>query len=75
MAKKDLVRLLVQLFGDPNLHDRIRKNPHAELAKLGLSKRERELILSRDEKALRTYLGKEAARLTIVIQWMPTDEK
>lgn len=75
MAKKDVVRLLIQLFGDPALHDEIRKNPEVALAKLGLSKKERELLASRDENAIREYLGKESQKILIVGSWLPTDKK
>jgi hypothetical protein len=75
MARKDLVRLLIQLFGDPALHEEIRKNPEAALGKLGLSKKERELLASRDESAIREYLGKDSQKILIVASWLPTDKK
>jgi hypothetical protein len=75
MAKKDLVRLLIQLFGDPQLHERIRKDPEAALGKLGLTKKEIELFQSKDEKAIRDYVGREAGKMTIVTNWMPGDKK
>ena len=75
MAKKDLVRLLIQLFGDPQLHEQIRKDPEAALGKLGLTKKEIELFQSKDEKAIRDYVGREASKMTIVTNWMPGDKK
>jgi len=75
MAKKDLVRLMIQLFGDPQLHEQIRKDPAAALKKLGLTQKEIELFQSRDEKAIRAYVGREASKVTIVTNWMPGEKK
>lgn len=65
MAKKDLVRLLVNLFGDPRHLDKVKKDPAGALAAAGLSPAERELVLSRNDAKIRAYLGAEGAKANI----------
>jgi hypothetical protein len=66
MAKKDVVRLLVRLFGSPKLHGNYRKNPDQVLTAAGLSPKERALLKSGDEKAIRAYLGTESSKANVV---------
>ena len=65
MAKKDLVRLLVRLFGDPAHLDKVKKNPAKTLAAASLSPAERDLVLSRNDAKIRAYLGSEGAKANI----------
>jgi hypothetical protein len=65
MAKKDLVRLLVRLFGDPAHLDKVKKNPAKALAAAGLSPAERDLVMSRNDAKIRAYLGSEGAKANI----------
>jgi hypothetical protein len=65
MAKKDLVRLLVRLYGDPKLHERLKKDPAKVLGAAGLSAKEQALLRSADAGALREYLGAESAKSVI----------
>jgi len=66
MAKKDVVRLLVRLFGDPRLQEKLAKRPAAVLKSAKLSARERELLASGDEKAIRAYLGQDTVKANVV---------
>jgi len=66
MAKKDVVRLLVRLFGDPKLHGKYRAAPDKVLKAAGLNKKERTLLASGDEAAIRDYLGRAAAKTNVV---------
>jgi len=67
MAKKDVVRLLVRLFGDPKLADRLGKKKEADkaLKNARLSAKERALLASGDADAIRAYLGRESAKANI----------
>lgn len=66
MAKKHVVRLLVRLFGDPKLHGKLRDNPKKVLKAAGLSRKERELLATGDEAAIRDYLGQESVKANVV---------
>ncbi len=68
MAKRDVVRLLVRLYGDPKLLDRIHDEKRAEklMKAAKLSAHERALLASGDEKAIRAYLGQESPKANIV---------
>lgn len=66
MAKKDVVRLLVRLFGDPKLHGKYRAEPKKVLKAAGLNRKERELLVAGDEDAIREYLGRESAKTNVV---------
>jgi hypothetical protein len=66
MAKKHVVRLLVRLFGDPELQGKYRKNPDKLAKAAGLSRQERELLASGDEAAIRDYLGRAAGVTNVV---------
>jgi hypothetical protein len=66
MAKRDVVRLLVRLFGDPKLHGAYRQNPQKVLKAARLSAKERALLASGDEAAIRAYLGREAGVTNVV---------
>jgi hypothetical protein len=61
MAKKDLIRLFVRLYGDPRLREKLARDPEGTLKAAGLSKKERELVSRRRGKAITEYLGDEAA--------------
>ena len=65
MAKRDLVRLLVRLFGDPQHVDRLNRNPEKTMKAAKLSPAERKLLASGDERALRAYLGRDAAKANL----------
>jgi len=67
MAKKDVVRLLVRLFGDPKLAERLASEKEAAkvLKNARLSAKERALLASRDPDAIRAYLGRESAKTII----------
>ena len=65
MSKKNVVRLLVRLFGDPTHLEKLRKNPAATLAAAGLSPAERELLLSGSDAKIRAYLGADSDRAAI----------
>ncbi len=66
MARKHVVRLLVRLFGDPKLHGKYRKDPKKVLKAAGLNPKERDLLASGDEAAIREYLGRETAKTNVV---------
>jgi hypothetical protein len=66
MAKKDVVRLLVRLFGDPALHAKMSKDAGKVLASAKLSPKERELVLSGDAEAIRAYLGDDTVKTNVV---------
>jgi hypothetical protein len=66
MAKRDVVRFLVRLFGDPVHHGRYRKQPDRVMKAAGLSPSERDLLASGDAAAIRAYLGKESAKTNVV---------
>ena len=66
MAKKDVVRLLVRLFGDPKLHGKYRDDPKKVLKAAGLNRKERELLAAGDESAIREYLGQAGGQTNIV---------
>ena len=66
MAKRDLVKLLVRLYGDPKLAERMKKNPKAVMKAAKLSAADQEILSSGDEANIRGYLGKEAAKSIIV---------
>jgi len=66
MAKKDVVRLLVRLFGDPKLQDRMAANAAGVLKTAKLSAKERALILSGDHRAIQAYLGSDAVKANVV---------
>lgn len=67
MAKKDVVRLLVRLFGDPALAERLGSEKEAAkvLKNARLSAKERALLASRDADAIRAYLGREGVQTNI----------
>lgn len=65
MSKKNVVKLLVRLFGDPAHLAKLRKSPAKTLAAAGLTPAERELVLSGNPARLRAYLGAEAERVNI----------
>jgi len=65
MAKKDVVRLLVRLFGDPALLERLTKDPAKALKSTKLSAKERELLASADSEAIRDYLGRDKVKAVI----------
>ena len=65
MSKKNLVRLMVRLFGDPAQHDRLKKHPAKTAAAAGLSPAERDLLLSGSDAELRDYLGSDAGKVFI----------
>jgi hypothetical protein len=73
MAKEDLKKLLIQLFGDPALHDQVRKNGWEGLG-FNLSPDEIDMLKRRDTEALRNYLQGDAVRMTNVAPWLPTKE-
>ena len=66
MARKDVVRFLVRLFGDPKLHGKYRRDPKKVAKAAGLDRNERALLASGDEKAIRDYLGGEAVKANVV---------
>ena len=67
MAKKDLVRLLARLYGDPVQQARFRKDRAALLkGARSLAPKEKKLLLDGDPDAVRAYLGKEATKAIIV---------
>lgn len=65
MSKKNVVRLLVRLFGDPAHLERLKRNPAATLAKAGLTPAERDLVLSGSDAKIRAYLGSAADQAAI----------
>ena len=65
MSKKNVVKLLVRLFGDPAHLEKVRRSPAKTLAAAGLTPTERELVLSGNPARLRAYLGAEARRVNI----------
>jgi len=65
MAKRDLVELLVRLFGDAELQARWKRDQQKVMRRAGLSKAERELLTAGDEAAIRAYLGKKSRRAVI----------
>jgi hypothetical protein len=65
MSKKNVVRLLVRLFGDPRHLEKLKKNPEATLAQAGLTPAERELVLSGSDAKIRAYLGSAADQAAI----------
>jgi hypothetical protein len=65
MAKKDVVKLLVQLFGDPDHLKRIQKDPETVMDAAGLDEAENALLRSRNEAAIKSYLGADAASANI----------
>ena len=66
MAKRDLVKLLVGLYGDPKLKARLEKNASRTMKAARLSAREQELLASGDAAKLREYLGKDTLRAQII---------
>lgn len=68
MARDDLKRLLIQLFGDPALHEQIREKGWDGL---GLSDEEIKLLSTRDCDQLRTYLGSDSAKIVCVGYALP----
>jgi hypothetical protein len=71
MAKEDLKKVLIRLFGDPDLHEQVRKNGWEGL---GLSEQEIEMLTNRDSKALTEYLKEESVHLQAVGYWLPKKE-
>ncbi len=65
MSKKNVVRLLVRLFGDPRHLEKLRRNPAATLAAAGLTPAESELVLSGSDAKIRAYLGADSDRAAI----------
>lgn len=68
MAKEDLKRLLIRLFGDPELHELIRQKGWEGL---GLSDDEVKLLASRDCDQIRSYLGSDSAKIVCVGYALP----
>ena len=66
MAKKDLVRLLARLYGDPVHEARFQQDRAKFLKRTKLSAKERDLVIAGDAEAIRAYLGKESAKTHIV---------
>jgi hypothetical protein len=65
MAKRDVVRLLVRLYGDPRLQEKLARDTEKTMKAARLSKKERELLASGDVKAIGRYLGKAAAKTRV----------
>jgi hypothetical protein len=65
MSKKNVVRLLVRLFGEPAYLEKLRKNPGRTLAAAGITPAERELLLSGSDAKIRAYLGADSGRAAI----------
>lgn len=68
MAKDDLKKLLIQLFGDPDLRRKIEAEGWSGF---GLSEEEIALLNERDHSKISAYLGADAAKLIIVTHWLP----
>jgi len=66
MAKKHLVKFLVQLYGDPQAEKKFHKNRKKYLAGTKLTTEERDLLVRGDVEGLRSYLGATADALNIV---------
>ena len=66
MAKKDLVRLLARLYGDPEAERQFQRDRAKFLLAQKLSPREQRLLVDGDVGGLRSYLGDECDKLTIV---------
>ena len=66
MAKRDLVRLLVKLYGDPKLRERFEKDPARVIKAAKLSAKERAVLASGDPEAIRAHLGKESLKAQII---------
>ena len=66
MAKRDLVKLLVKLYGDPKLRQRLEKDAKKTMKAAKLSAKEREILASGDAARLREYLGKEQLKSSII---------
>ena len=66
MAKKDLVKLLVRLYGDPKLKERFEKDPAKVMKAAKLSAKEREVLASADAEKIRAHLGKEFVKTHII---------
>ena len=71
MSKQNLTNLLIQLFGDPALYERIRKGGWDGL---GLEPDEIKMLEDRDGDALSNYLGSDASKMVIVKYWLPKKE-
>ena len=65
MSKKNVVRLLVRLSGDPAYLEQLRKSPAATLSASGITPAERELLLSGSDAKIRAYLGTDSDRAAI----------
>lgn len=59
------MKLLVQLFGDPDHVRRMKRDPETVMDAAGLDEAENELLRSRDDKAIKAYLGADAASANI----------
>ena len=66
MAKKDLVRLLVRLYGDPVAEGQFQKDRAKFLRAAKLAPKEQKLLVEGDVDGLRAYLGSETANAHIV---------
>ncbi len=72
MAKRDLVKLLVRLYGEPKVKARFEKDARKTMKGAKLSAKEQELLASGDEKAIREYLGQDAAKAAIIKSFLAT---
>jgi hypothetical protein len=73
MAKSDLVRLMIRLFGDPELFEQIRKSGWESL-QAGLTQEEVDLLNTRDPEKLKKYLGADSTKILTVLHWLPNKE-
>lgn len=56
----------MRLFGSPKLHGRYRDDPAQLMKAAGLTPKERALLLSGDEQAIRAYLGDGAGAVNVI---------
>jgi hypothetical protein len=75
MAKKDVVRLLVRLYGDPKLAERLGKDAEKVMKAARLSAQERALLASGDAAAIQAYLGRESVKANIKTKFLAANIK
>lgn len=66
------MKLLVKLYGDPKLKQRLEKDAWRTMKAAKLSAKEQEILASGDAEKLRGYLGTDAVKATIIKSGLAT---